>query len=43
MGEAIALALAAEGAKVAVAGRRQEKLDAVSKQAGGKFSRIPWM
>jgi len=37
MGEAIALALAAEGAKVAVAGRRQEKLDAVSKQAGGKI------
>ena len=37
MGEAIALALAAEGAKVAVAGRRQEKLDAVSKQAEGKI------
>ena len=37
MGEAIALALAAEGAKVAVAGRRQEKLDAVSEQAEGKI------
>ena len=37
MGEAIAVALAAEGAKVAVAGRRQEKLDAVSKQAEGKI------
>ena len=37
MGEAIALALAAEGAKVAVAGRRQEKLDALSKQAEGKI------
>ena len=37
MGEAIALALAAEGAKVAVAGRREEKLDAVSKQAEGKI------
>ena len=36
-GEAIALALAAEGAKVAVAGRRQEKLDAVSEQAEGKI------
>ena len=37
MGEAIALALAAEGAKVAVAGRRQEKLDAVSEQAERKI------
>ena len=37
MGEAIALALAAEGAKVAVAGRRQEKLDAVSQQAEGRI------
>ena len=37
MGEAIALALAAEGAKVAVAGRRQEKLDAVAVQADGKI------
>ena len=37
MGEAIALALAAEGAKVAVAGRRQEKLDAVSELAEGKI------
>ena len=37
MGEAIALALAAEGAKVAVAGRRQEKLDAVSEQAEEKI------
>ena len=35
MGEAIALALAAEGAKVAVAGRRQEKLDGVAAQAEG--------
>jgi len=35
MGEAIALGLAAEGAKVAVAGRRQEKLDAVAAQAEG--------
>ena len=35
MGEAIALGLAAEGAKVAVAGRRQEKLDAVTAQAAG--------
>ena len=33
MGEAIALSLATEGAKVAVAGRRQEKLDAVAAQA----------
>ena len=33
MGEAIALGLAAEGAKVAVAGRRQEKLDAVAAQS----------
>jgi NAD(P)-dependent dehydrogenase (short-subunit alcohol dehydrogenase family) len=41
MGEAIALALAAEGAKVAVAGRRQEKLDAVSKQAEGKILTHP--
>ena len=37
MGEAIALALAVEGAKVAVAGRRQEKLDAVAAQAEGKI------
>ena len=37
MGEAIALALAAEGATVAVAGRRQEKLDAVAVQADGKI------
>ena len=37
MGEAIALALAAEGAKVAVAGRRQEKLDAVAAQAEGNI------
>ena len=37
MGEAIALALAAEGATVAVAGRRQEKLDAVAAQAEGKI------
>ena len=37
MGEAIALALAAEGATVAVAGRRQEKLDAVATQAEGKI------
>ena len=35
MGEAIALGLAAEGAKVAVAGRRQKKLDAVAAQAEG--------
>ena len=33
MGEAIALALAAEGMNVAIAGRRQEKLDAVSAKA----------
>jgi len=38
MGEAIALGLAAEGAKVAVAGRRQEKLDAVAAQAEGILS-----
>jgi NAD(P)-dependent dehydrogenase (short-subunit alcohol dehydrogenase family) len=37
MGEAIALALAAEGATVAVAGRRQKKLDAVAAQAEGKI------
>jgi len=37
MGEAIALALAAEGANVAVAGRRQEKLDGVSAQAEGNI------
>ena len=37
MGEAIALALAAEGATVAVAGRRQEKLDAVAAQAEGNI------
>ena len=30
MGEAIALALAKEGVKVAIAGRRLEKLDAVA-------------
>ena len=35
MGEAIALGLAAESATVAVAGRRQEKLDAVTAQAEG--------
>ena len=35
MGEAIALGLAAEGATVAVAGRRQEKLDTVTAQAEG--------
>ena len=33
MGEAIALALAAEGMHVAIAGRRQEKLDAVAAQS----------
>ena len=33
MGEAIALALSAEGMNVAIAGRRQEKLDAVAAQA----------
>ena len=44
MGEAIALALAAEGAKVAVAGRRQEKLDAVSEQAEEKIlTPIPYI
>ena len=37
MGEAIALALTAEGAKVAVAGRRQEKLDGVAAQAEGNI------
>jgi len=37
MGEAIALALTAEGARVAVAGRRQEKLDAVAAQAEGNI------
>ncbi len=37
MGEAIALALAAEGAKVAVAGRRRRKLDGVSAQAEGNI------
>lgn len=35
MGEAIALGLAKAGAKVAIAGRRQAKLDAVAAQAGG--------
>ena len=35
MGEAIALGLAAEGATVVVAGRRQAKLDEVAAQAGG--------
>ena len=33
MGEAIALAFAAEGMNVAIAGRRQEKLDAVAAQS----------
>ena len=36
MGEAIALALAEEGAQVAVAGRRQEKLDHVAAKAGAR-------
>ena len=35
MGEAIALGLAAEGATVVVAGRRQAKLDEVATQADG--------
>ena len=35
MGEAIALALAKEGAKTVIAGRRQAKLDAVANQAEG--------
>ena len=35
MGEAIALSFAQQGWKVAVAGRRQEKLDAVAAQADG--------
>ena len=33
MGEAIALSFAKEGWKIAIAGRRQEKLDDVAKQA----------
>ena len=35
MGEAIALGLAREGAKVVIAGRRQARLDAVAEQADG--------
>ena len=44
IGEATALALAAEGAAVAITGRRQEKLDPVVgriKQAGGKGLALP--
>jgi NAD(P)-dependent dehydrogenase (short-subunit alcohol dehydrogenase family) len=37
MGEAIALALAAEGMNVAIAGRRQEKLDAVAAKSDAEI------